>query len=174
MENNRRKWLCRCDCGNTKVIRLDALQAGMTLSCGCLHKERVSTHGLTGTREYRIWSRMKRSCNVKGDKDYPSYGGRGIKICERWKSFKNFLADMGPSNGLQIERKNNNKGYSPSNCVWATVTQQARNRRSNLVITYKGITACLAEHCERLGLEYYKTHQRIYKGWPLERAFKEK
>lgn len=105
---------------------------------------------------------------------FPQYGGRGIEVCERWKVFVNFLADMGPrpTDQHSIDRIDNSKGYEPSNCRWATSTQQNRNRRDNKIIEWHGITASLAEHCERLNLKYSTVHRRLMQGASVEDALK--
>lgn len=127
-------WICKCDCGNTVDVLITSLRLGRTKSCGCLSKEKVkersTTHGMYHTRTYKIWSGMKRRCLNKNYDGYEKYGGRGITVCNRWLEFSNFLEDMGLApEDLTLERVDNSKGYSPSNCIWATHTTQSRNRR---------------------------------------------
>ena len=137
IQNNigeRTKWLCYCNCGNTSIISTSDLTTGHTRSCGCLCKERTSqaktTHGMSHSSEYYIWSSMKDRCLNKNNHAYPIYGGRGVTVCERWLKFENFYADMGDRpDGLTLDRRNNDAGYSPSNCRWATRIEQARNQR---------------------------------------------
>ena len=128
-------WMCRCDCGNIKIIQGGHLKSWHTKSCGCLSPElskiRFVTHGKSGTPEYRIWTDMLQRCANKRHKQYKNYGGRGITVCARWLKFVKFINDMGkrPNKKLTLERIDNDKGYHIDNCVWATRTQQNRNRR---------------------------------------------
>lgn len=135
----------------------------------------MRTHGMAHTTEYNIWISMRdRCCNCK-DEHFPDYGGRGIRVCERWRKFENFYADMGPrpSTGHSIERKDNDGNYEPSNCVWATKKEQARNKRTTVRITFDGQTRPLAEWAEFLGLNYDLLRQRIYRDkLPPELAFR--
>ena len=151
-------WLCRCECGTRKIIRGGHLLSGNTMSCGCLNKEllikRSRKHGMASTPIYKTWKSMRQRCYNPNDMHYKDYGGRGITICERWDKFKNFYEDMGEKpNGLEIERMNNNQGYSPENCKWATPKENSRNKRNNRIIKYGGKSQCLAEWAEELGIE---------------------
>lgn len=128
-------WSCDCECGERVDVVGAQLRRGQTQSCGCLMIERTravnTTHGCKGTRIYRIWHGMLDRVRNKNCKDYHRYGGRGIRVCERWLSFENFLADMGypPSESHSIDRENNDGDYCRENCRWATAKQQANNRR---------------------------------------------
>lgn len=182
LHNNHKKdayWLCVCDCGNLKEVRLDHLQNGNSKSCGCLAKEITSKrsvkHKQCNTRLYKIWGSMKRRCyNVK-DKRYTDYGGRGIAVCSEWRndfmSFYNWSMANGYNDNLTIDRIDVNGNYEPSNCRWATHKQQARNRRNNKLYTLNGVTKCLAEWCEILGLNYHTINVRInVHNWSIEKA----
>lgn len=142
-DEERAKWLCRCDCGNTGVVSGTVLRRGSSVSCGCVRSERAATltyrHGMNlkgaPSRPYRIWTGMKQRCRDPNVSQYPYYGGRGIKVCERWEDFMNFYADMGdpPTATHSIDQIDPDGDYEPSNCRWATPVQQANNRRNNVV-----------------------------------------
>lgn len=126
-----RTWRCRCICGTETVVRGGNLGNGHTLSCGC-HKLTVNiTHGRTDTAEYSVWEGMIQRCHNPKDTKWPLYGARGVKVCERWRSFENFLADMGERPPeTSIDRYPDNDGnYEPGNCRWATIWEQNRNLR---------------------------------------------
>lgn len=125
------------------------------------------------TRFYRIWNNMRTRCNNKKLPSYYRYGGRGISYDPAWQDFDGFYADMYSSykDGLQLERKDNDKGYSRENCTWATPKQQSRNRCSNRMFTINGETLCFAEWIERFGLKSSTVRQRYYGlGWSVERS----
>ena len=138
--NKRAAWKCVCDCGETTTTLGKYLRSGETTSCGCRKRtvlgESCKKHGKFGTPEYWVWHAMLQRCGNPNNKAFNHYGARGIKVVARWKKFENFLADMGsrPSPKHSIERRNNNKGYSPSNCYWATIAQQANNKRNTLLV----------------------------------------
>lgn len=149
-------WNCLCDCGKYCIIRGSTLRkSNGTKSCGCLHKEAVSLikrkHGLSKntTAEYRAWKAMKKRCYNKSYVYYNEYGGRGIKVCDRWlNSFENFLEDMGkrPSNKHSLDRYPNVNGdYEPENCRWATQKQQCSNKRNNKWYEYNGQKMILSD-----------------------------
>ena len=135
-QGRKTMWSCLCECGNTKLVRADHLTRGLIRSCGCFWAERRveanTTHGMSGTRPYRIWRDMINRCHYEGYPERHLYGGRGIVVCQRWReSFENFIADMGiPEAHLSIDRKDVNGNYEPGNCRWATALEQSQNKRS--------------------------------------------
>jgi len=170
-------WKCRCVCGNETIVLGSNLVRSHTTSCGCFSLKsrslRSTTHGMTDSKEYSVWNEMNQRCSNPKSSAYYKYGSRGIKVCERWKNFENFIADMGmrPADKPTIERVNNNGNYEPGNCIWATRKTNTRNRRCTLWVTLRGEMKTLAEWCEILGAEYCKTQTRISRGWNPERAF---
>lgn len=126
----------------------------------------VTKHGLTGSTEHNIWCGIRKRCNNPRDRLYPYYGARGIKVCARWDDFAAFLADMGPRPSSQhsIERRDNDKGYEPINCCWATRIQQMRNKRDNRLLTHLGRTQCVTAWAAELGLSVHTIRKRLYGG----------
>lgn len=135
-----------------------------------------NSHGLAWkTAEYGAWIAMRQRCKNPNYSGYHKYGGRGISVCERWDSFKNFFEDMGPkpTPEHQIERLNNDGNYEPSNCVWKTRSEQARNTRRTVRVTINGVTKCLKDWCSVLGRDYITVIRRRKRGWTNERALSE-
>jgi hypothetical protein len=133
------------------------------------------THGLSHCLAYESWSQMKQRCYNPKDPSFSDYGGRGIRVCERWRnSFENFLKDMGPrpSTGYSIDRfPNTNGNYEPDNCRWAIPKQQNRNRRTNVMLTFRGETMCISEWAERIGLPRKTLEKRLNRyGFTVEQA----
>lgn len=166
---NRPKWLCRCQCGNETTVAQDSLRVGNTKSCGCFRRQvtgnRARKHGKSQTSTHRIWARMIQRCTNAKSSDYEFYGGRGIKVCDRWLKFENFLADMGerPPH-LTIERIKNHLGYEPGNCRWATRLEQANNMRSNHVIATSQGDLTLSQIARIVGIAYSSVKRRIKRG----------
>jgi hypothetical protein len=170
-KRKRVKWSCLCDCGNTTSVSSDNLKSGNTMSCGC-HKNTVSvTHGMTGTPTYKVWDHMMGRCTNENDGGYVDYGGRGIKVCDRWYSFANFVADMGiKPEGLEIDRMDNAGDYTPENCRWVTRKVNCRNTRSNRYITLGDVTKCLVEWEEETGIPKDTIRSRLRRHWSIEKT----
>lgn len=167
----RTSFVCRCDCGTDKVVASNALSTGTTRSCGCLgvesRRNRATTHGMTETAEHRCWAKMKSRCLNRSDRGFGNYGGRGIRVCDRWvNSFEAFYADMGPrpTPDHSLERVDVNGHYEPGNTVWTTRRAQSRNRRNNRMVTVDGVTRTLTEWCELVGLAYDTVRRRLDDG----------
>ena len=163
------RWHCTCSCGKETAVHTNNLTSGKTRSCGHLRGEVVAaahtTHGHTKrgrvARTYRIWRNMVERCTNPKIKAWKRYGGRGITIAEEWRSYENFLWDMGETpGGLTIERKDNDRGYSKDNCVWATRSEQARNTSRTRMITYLDETKCLEDWADAL-----KVHRTTVRNW---------
>jgi hypothetical protein len=179
-QNRRTQVLCRCDCGTEFISDSFKVRTGHTNSCGCYMRERIVEtffkhgHGDTvvRSRTYDSWKRMLRRCRSPNDISFPNYGGRGILVCDRWRSFENFLADVGerPS-GTFLGRIDNNGHYEPGNVRWETRLQQNRNKRTNRVLTIRGVTGCLTLLCEHFRVNKKTVSTRLCRGWLPEDAF---
>lgn len=162
------KWECRCDCGNVRLVFATNLLSGSSTSCGCSKDQ----HGRSKTMLYRAWKGMRERCEQASHPKYPRYGGRGIVVCERWKDFRNFLADMGERpEGMTLGRVDNDGPYSPANCRWETAGQQQNNRSDNRFITWNERTMTLSQWAVTLGLKRELIKDRLDRGWSVERAF---
>ncbi len=128
-----------------------------------------ATHNMTDSREYRAWQQMRERCSNPRSPAFKRYGGRGITVCDRWQKFEAFFEDMGSSNGLSIDRKDNNGNYEPGNCRWATRKEQANNHRANRRIEFAGETLTIQQLADRRGLRHDTLSWRL-KHWPIERA----
>jgi hypothetical protein len=163
------RWECLCDCGKTAVVNRKCLMRGGTQSCGCLvidrSRESNRKHGKYGTRVYRTWRGMLTRCTNPNVKDFCRYGGVGISVCKEWSSFENFYRDMGdpPTPKHTIDRKDGSKGYSKENCRWATVREQAQNRRSTMLVSANGKTKPACEWDRELGFFPGTVARRITK-----------
>lgn len=174
--NYNHYWEVLCDCGKKKIVAGNNIVSKRTKSCGCLENPGSFKHGMTKTSIYGTWVGMKARCLNYSCKSYRDYGGRGITVCERWlNSFENFYKDMGdrPTLNHSIERRNNNEGYSPENCYWATPEEQMNNTRHNVSLTYQGITMNMAQWARKLGLSRACLWDRINKGLSTEKIFTE-
>lgn len=167
-------WKCKCDCGKEILVTGGNLQNGHTQSCGCFNKQRVSEtqskHRMCEDSAYSVWSGMLHRCTNTKSTNFKHYGGRGITVCDRWLEFENFYADMGDKpEGMSIDRKDNNKGYSPDNCKWSTHTEQCKNRRSTRVIEFDGKAKCLSDWARDIGIHRVTLSERLNK-FPVEIA----
>lgn len=173
-------WLVKCDCGNHKVISSPHLTTGSTVSCGCWRAERLGDmtreHGDSGSTEFKRWLSLIGRCNNPSDKAFGDYGGRGIKVCERWMEYENFLSDMGrcPSKEHTIDRVDNDGGYNKANCRWATKTEQNNNRRSNVVIEHDGRKMTATQWSKEIGVKYTTILYRLNAGYDLKNIFSRK
>lgn len=164
---------CLCYCGKYVNVRYGNLTSGNTKSCGCFNSDcsskRNSTHHKTHTRLYKIYYNMKTRCYNEHSTRYKNYGGRGIVVCDEWlndfMSFCDWAYENGYDDTLTIDRIDNNKGYSPSNCRWVTNQEQSNNRRSNINITYNEKTQTMKQWAEELGINYNTLHMRHFRGW---------
>lgn len=141
-------WRCKCDCGNIREIDGYSLRSGNTQSCGCIFMETITKHGGYGERLYKIWSQMKERCNNPHNKHYSYYGGKGVAVCEEWTEyapFRDWSIKNGYSGGLSIDRIDPNKGYSPDNCRWITISENSRKASKKHIITVNGISKNCAE-----------------------------
>lgn len=168
------RWLVRCDCGTEKSVIGAALRTGSTSSCGCSRSAALSararTHGMHASPTYRSWRSMITRCENAAAPDWPRYGGRGICVCERWRSFDAFYADMGERpDGTSIDRLNVDGNYEPGNCRWATPAEQSNNTRSNRVVTLSGERLTIAQLIKRTGMSPSAVRNRVRRGWSAER-----
>lgn len=166
-------WICRCDCGNIKSIYTGHLRNGKTSSCRCLNADRLkecnTTHGLRHSSEYNTWSSMKARCYNPNNPQYKDWGGRGIKVCDRWlikgSGFENFLEDMGrkPSLKHSLDRIDNDNAYYKENCRWAIKKIQANNTRTNIYFTYNGNTKTFSEWVAEFKVNYSSAYEYLGK-----------
>jgi hypothetical protein len=176
-------WLCRCDCGTEKVVYVNPESSTCSRSCGCLRRElareKHTTHGQgkrgRQTVEYTTYRGMMQRCHNEHASGYYKYGGRGIAVCDRWRTrggFVRFFADMGrrPSPEHSLGRIDNDGPYSPDNCRWETRLEQARNKRNNRWIAAYGRTLTLSEWSRQMGVDLRLIHKRLTLGWNPERA----
>lgn len=177
-------WEVLCDCGTTAYKRGWSIWSGEYKSCGCMHSEYQSRtmrerkcnwkHGEIHSSTYIIWGSMIKRCTNPRAKNWGDYGGRGITICDRWRDFRNFLADMGerPSKDHSIDRINNDGNYEPANCRWADRTTQANNKRNNRIVEFDGLRLTVPQWARRFGVSADAIRQRLLAKWPVnERLF---
>lgn len=169
-------WKCKCDCGEFAIVRGKSLKSGNTKSCGCLIRDRKNVkHGYRHTRLYNIWSGIKARCYNQSSHAYKRYGERGISMCLEWlnnfESFYMWSINNGYSESLSIDRIDVNGNYDPSNCRWATSSQQSNNKRNNILITLNGVTLNLQKWCNQLHIKRSTVNTRVRVcGWTYEKA----
>lgn len=176
-QNGEAQWDCVCECGNEAVVTGSALRKGRTQSCGCqralavrMNGRRNATHGHTKagvpiSRTYNTWKSMLSRCEYKRSTSYKYYGAKGVTVCERWKSFQNFLDDMGERpEGMSLDRKDSLLGYSPENCKWSTDLEQQNNKSSNILIEAFGKTQTIAQWSRETGIHKATIGRRFFAG----------
>jgi hypothetical protein len=169
-------WHCRCICGAEKAVQANNLKRGGSRSCGCdrdkRSRERETTHGMKRAAEYTAWQAMKDRCLNPRSHKWADYGGRGIAVCKAWLDFVTFYADMGPkpSPAHSLERIDNDGNYEPGNVRWATMAEQALNKRNNRLLIWQGKTLPLTEWCRRLGVNLTTVWGRLNRGWSVADA----
>lgn len=178
IENGKVFWNCICDCGNKTIVYAGNLRTGAVKSCGCLRQKAYNkTHGDSKTPLYRHWHSMVYRCTNPKSHAYKWYGGRGIKVCDEWLSyeaFKEWALKTRPNDTYTVERIDVNGNYSPDNCKWIPMSEQANNRTSCLIFEKDGISKNLTEWCNDLGIDYKLVHNRLFKlGWKFEKAISE-
>ena len=179
---NHARWHCMCDCGNASVAWGSNLKKGRTLSCGCLKVEKMGSginkkHGMKNHPLYSIYTGMRGRCYSVTNKAYANYGGRGISVCDEWLEnpviFFEWAMTNGWEPGLTIERTDNDGGYSPDNCKWATITEQNRNKRNVKKVTFNGEERLLCDLIRESGLNEAAIRKRVESGWSIDRALTE-
>lgn len=165
-KGGRTAWLCKCDCGNEKIVQTSHLRSGATQSCGCLQKERASStntvHGGTGTPLYHRWKQVNQRCNNPNNSRYADYGGRGITVCKDWEDFESFekwSLRNGYTEDMTLDRVNNDCGYSPENCRWVSYKVNNRNRRTTVTLEGKP----LGQIAEENEIPLSKVRYRYYR-----------
>ena len=176
----RIQWECICECGKHVTIPAHKLRCGETKSCGCHHYDcnHRSKKAKNNPRLYNVYSGIKKRCNNPNNGGYPEYGGRGITLCHEWKTFDAFC-DWALANGYDenaahhectIDRIDNSKGYSPDNCRWVNMIEQANNKRNNKMLTFNGKTQTMAEWTRECGFKNGVISQRLSRGWSVEKT----
>lgn len=175
-------WRCVCDCGVAINVHASGLRSGNSKSCGCYRRDRMATltlkHGERSrsgptSPEYKAWDSMHDRCYNPRNKDFQHYGGRGISVCDEWRSsFESFLLEIGrrPSKAHSVDRIDTNSGYQPGNVRWATWGEQARNRRNNRIVFFRGRECVLIEAAELAGIPYKTVKGRLRNGWSVDDA----
>lgn len=167
------KWYCQCECGNVAVVSYDHLKSGHTKSCGCLRQkygkalQKGEQHGMANTPLYKVWQAMKDRIYNKNNKYFHYYGGRGLTLCEEWESFSAFnkwAMENGYQKGLDLDRINNDLGYSPENCRWIPHAENLQNTRRKQEVVLDGKRVPVAEIAKRYNVPYNKVYQMNKRG----------
>lgn len=173
----KKKWLCKCDCGNEIEVAGSNLVSGHSTQCKQCQLKAVRhgnvTHDQSRTKLYNVWNSMIQRCTNPNSKSYPDYGGRGIKVCEEWHSFDTFQKwawDHGYGENVEIDRIDNDGDYCPGNCRWITRVKNARNKSNNKIITYNGESKTLSEWAAHFGVNYKNLSRNLNKGYTLDEA----
>ena len=176
--NKARFFLCKCDCGTEKVIRMVQLTTGGTKSCGCYKRDHLINenykHGHSRTKLYKVWTSIKQRCLNKKAQAYEHYGARRITIAKEWLDFEIFrkwALNNGYKRGLSIDRIDVNGNYEPFNCRWATIKEQSNNRRTNHIVEWNGKSKTLKEWSETLNINYNTLRKRFRIGWSVDEVF---
>lgn len=167
------RWHCLCECGSRSIVLAACLTSGNSRGCNGCKKTRPGMHGQSSTPEYKVWTAMVQRCTNPKCRNWHNYGGRGIKVCDRWKgSFENFIADMGirPSDKHSLDREKNDGDYEPTNCRWATKKVQVRNTRLTRMLEIDGITRPLIEWSEISGINKNTIDARLKIGMDAKSA----
>jgi hypothetical protein len=172
-----RAWICVCDCGNEVTRETSALIRCKSPDCGCMRaskaKASATKHGHSRNKEHVVWKSMIHRCHSPNNTAYDRYGARGIIVCDRWRnSFEAFVEDMGhrPYEKATIERIDNNLGYGPDNCRWASKQEQAINKRNNIVLEFNGESKTVSEWAKSVGIKAATIRFRVHSGWTAEEA----
>lgn len=166
-KNGKLMWFCRCDCGTERIVDGNHLRRGATISCGCYKMEVLLKHGMARTSIYQKWGAIKQRCYNKDCENYKHYGARGITICDEWNEFKSFMEwalQNGYSDDLEIDRIDNNKGYSPDNCRFSTRSDNLNNRRNTVLIEIEGVTKPLMNWVREYELNENTFRERVRSG----------
>jgi hypothetical protein len=178
-KTNGANWLCRCDCGNEKIVASSYLFKGHTKSCGCYSfrwKENIIRHNSQEHRKlFAVYRNIIKRCYDKNFKQYKDYGGRGIIMCDEWlKNFEKFYSwaiNNGYRKELSIDRINNDGNYEPNNCRWATIKEQSFNKRNTIILEYNNEKHTAKEWSKIIGISYSALLNRVKKKMPLEKIF---
>lgn len=169
-EDGRAKWLCKCECGNRTTVLASSLKTGNTISCGCVLKSKITSHGKSHTKLYQVWLSMKTRCDNPRSNRYAYYGGKGITYDIKWKTFENFYSDMSDTykENLTLDRIDNNRGYYKENCEWVDYQIQNNNKSDNIIMNHGNAQFTVKEISQLTGLLPTTIYNRRRIGWTDE------